>query len=259
VKRRIFIENVGILAGELFLKKQYKDYLDYELSDYLDEIKKGIHRYVVIGKYVGKKTKQKMIWKRQGNGIAYKRNLLTNNHIINLPECFEKEFEEKNKNYKDKFEIYDLFIIGQDNKDNWFEYNIKHRSKDPDIAILKYPTIGDVGPLRMLEIKKIGDSDKIEEGDFVFAIRSPHLIGPIYSEGKIVGKEIPFDIKKIKHEKSYFIHSISTTLGDSGSPIFTLYKEPELVGLMTGIIDAKSDKSFKLQYAVKINEFKKYI
>jgi len=247
----------------------YRDFLDESIGKYFRKLKKTLHSYTVVSKYTGKNTKRIELLEQKGKGIAYNNYLLTCGHIVMLPEEIVLSFEEKKKKYKDKFMLDDMIIVGLDDVGVPIEYKLKVSKKDPDIAILKYPVFvpehirqnyKDSVVYRMSRIKKLGDSDKIEAGDFIFAIKTPALIEPMYDEGKITSSTIPDNVK-LENKESYFLHTIETFPGDSSDPIFALYKTPELIGLITGnvTVTLKDKRQLNLPYAVKINEFKKYL
>jgi len=244
---------------------RYKDFLDIEIGEEYKKLLKNMYEFLVIAKYIGKGSRVLQEQQRYGKGIAYKDKLLTNGHIIDTPYEYKGKFKENGKIYEDTFEKYDEVVCGIDDKGVPATFSIKLKKLDPDIAILKIPYFipGSRGgkPYKFSRLSKLGDSREIEVGDFIFTIRTPAMFEPLYDEGKITAKKVPDEVGNIERKKSYFLHNIDVFPGDSADPVFALYDGPELIGLTCGkiYVRLKNREELSLPYAVKINEFKRYL
>ena len=148
--------------------------------------------------------------------------ILTNNHVI------EKAEEIKVKLYNGK--VYDAEVIGRDPK--------------TDIALIKIEADEE------LPVAKLGDSDKLQVGEWVIAIGNPfgleHTVtaGIISAKGRVIGAG-PYD--------DFLQTDASINPGNSGGPLFNL--KGEVVGINTAIIAGGQGIGF----AIPINMAKRLL
>ncbi len=148
--------------------------------------------------------------------------ILTNNHVI------EKAEEIKVKLYNGK--VYDAEVIGRDPK--------------TDIALIKIEADEE------LPVAKLGDSDKLQVGEWVVAIGNPfgleHTVtaGIISAKGRVIGAG-PYD--------DFLQTDASINPGNSGGPLFNL--KGEVVGINTAIIAGGQGIGF----AIPINMAKRLL
>ena len=229
---------MAILSTDL-MDIQFKDAhdKDYDESEIFskyepDDIVRDFHlsSYQIIGR------------EKWGRALAFKNKLLTCNHLLD-----EKPF----LIYKteDGLEPIPLTEI-------W-------RDAENDVAVISPPRIYAKMPSgKKISVKlrntnySLGDSDKIEVGDYVMIPRSPQMEwGEYFGDGKIVGKEPFGEFKKRKHLMMYDVHC---TKGDSASPIIGLYDGvPHILGFHSAYL--YSSDGYKVSVGVKINEYKKYL
>ena len=142
--------------------------------------------------------------------------MLTNNHVVSgATEIKVRLSDDKS---------YDAKIVGSDSK--------------TDIALLK------VKPNGALPFATLGDSDKLEVGDWVIAIGNPFGLGQTVTTGIISGKDRqigqgPYD--------DFLQTDASINPGNSGGPLFDL--SGNVVGINTAIVAGGSGVGF----AVPIN------
>ena len=148
--------------------------------------------------------------------------ILTNNHVI------EKAEEIKVKLHNGK--VYDAEVIGRDPK--------------TDIALIKIEADEE------LPVAKLGDSDKLQVGEWVIAIGNPfgleHTVtaGIISAKGRVIGAG-PYD--------DFLQTDASINPGNSGGPLFNL--KGEVVGINTAIIAGGQGIGF----AIPINMAKRLL
>lgn len=148
--------------------------------------------------------------------------IVTNNHVIaNADEVIVLLSDEKK---------YQAKVVGQDPK--------------TDIAILKIKAEGS------LPYVELGDSDKLETGDWVVAIGNPFALertvtaGIVSAKGRVIGVG-PYD--------NFIQTDASINPGNSGGPLFNL--AGEVVGINTAIFAAGQG----LGFAIPINIAKNLI
>lgn len=159
-----------------------------------------------------------------GSGVIISADgyILTNNHVV------EKADEITVKLYNQK--EYKAKIIGKD--------------KETDLAIIKINTNG-------LKAAQIGDSDKIEVGDWVIAVGSPFGLeqtvtqGIISAKGRIIGAG-PYD--------DFLQTDAAINPGNSGGPLINL--NGEVIGINTAIT-SRSGGYEGVGFAIPINMAKK--
>ncbi|MCX8093705.1 MAG: DegQ family serine endoprotease [Candidatus Goldbacteria bacterium] len=159
-----------------------------------------------------------------GSGVIISADgyILTNNHVV------EKADEITVKLYNQK--EYKAKIVGRD--------------KETDLAIIKINANG-------LKPAKIGDSDKVEVGDWVIAVGSPFGLeqtvtqGIISAKGRIIGAG-PYD--------DFLQTDAAINPGNSGGPLINL--DGEVIGINTAIT-SRSGGYEGVGFAIPINMAKK--
>ncbi|MBI5327966.1 MAG: DegQ family serine endoprotease [Deltaproteobacteria bacterium] len=147
--------------------------------------------------------------KRQSLGSGFIINkegyIITNNHVIeNAEEIVVALSDKKEKEYKAK-------IVGKDAR--------------LDVALIKIDANGD------LPVALLGDSDKLEIGEWVMAIGNPfglsHTVtaGIVSAKGRVIGAG-PYD--------NFIQTDAAINPGNSGGPLFNL--KGEVIGINTAII-----------------------
>ncbi|MBI3754318.1 MAG: DegQ family serine endoprotease [Deltaproteobacteria bacterium] len=148
-------------------------------------------------------------FKRQSLGSGFIINkegyILTNNHVIeNAEEIIVTLAEKGGKEYKAK-------VVGRDAR--------------LDVALIKIDANGD------LPVAALGDSDKLEIGEWVMAIGNPfglgHTVtaGIVSAKGRVIGAG-PYD--------NFIQTDAAINPGNSGGPLFNL--RGEVIGINTAII-----------------------
>lgn len=139
--------------------------------------------------------------------------ILTNNHVV------EKAQQIKVKLYDSR--EYDATVVGRDPK--------------TDIALLK------INPRQTLPVATLGDSDKLEVGEWVIAIGNPfgleHTVtaGIVSAKGRVIGQG-PYD--------DFIQTDASINPGNSGGPLFNL--RGEVIGINTAIISGGQGIGFAI-------------
>ncbi|MBI3398125.1 MAG: DegQ family serine endoprotease [Deltaproteobacteria bacterium] len=148
-------------------------------------------------------------FKRQSLGSGFIINkegyILTNNHVAeNAEEIIVTLSDKKEKEYKAK-------VVGKDVK--------------LDVALIKIDATAD------LPVATLGDSDKLEVGEWVMAIGNPfgfsHTVtaGIVSAKGRVIGAG-PYD--------NFIQTDAAINPGNSGGPLFNL--KGEVIGINTAII-----------------------
>jgi len=143
--------------------------------------------------------------KSLGSGFIIDKEgyILTNNHVIEKAEEITVKLADKKE--------YDAKVIGTDPK--------------TDLALIKIKAAGD------LPVAHLGDSDTLEEGEWVVAIGNPFGLeqtvttGIISAKGRVIGAG-PYD--------DFLQTDASINPGNSGGPLFNL--KGEVVGINTAIV-----------------------
>lgn len=156
-------------------------------------------------KFFGDRYPREFRQKSLGSGLIIDKegHILTNNHVIEKAEEIKVKLSDK----KD----YDARVIGRDPK--------------TDLALIKIEADVD------LPVAKMGDSDKLEVGEWVIAIGNPfgleHTVtaGIISAKGRVIGAG-PYD--------DFLQTDASINPGNSGGPLFNL--QGEVVGINTAIV-----------------------
>ncbi|MCX8022002.1 MAG: DegQ family serine endoprotease [Syntrophorhabdaceae bacterium] len=175
-------------------------------------------------KFFGDRPRREFKTRSLGSGFIIDRDgyILTNNHVV------EKATSIKVKLSDDK--EYDAKVIGRDPK--------------TDIALIK------INAKQNLPVATLGDSDKLEVGDWVIAIGNPfgleHTVtaGIVSAKGRVIGAG-PYD--------DFIQTDASINPGNSGGPLFNL--KGEVVGLNTAIVSGGQGIGF----AIPINVAKEML
>ncbi len=165
------------------------------------------------GAHPYKKYKQKSL----GSGFIISKDgyILTNNHVVSNADEINVTLSNKHT-YKAK-------IIGVDPK--------------TDIALIKINPKSDEN----LKIVKLGDSDKLEVGEWVIAVGNPFgfsrtvTAGIVSAKGRVIG-EGPYD--------SFIQTDAAINPGNSGGPLVNM--KGEVVGINTAIIAAAQGIGFAI-------------
>jgi serine protease Do len=145
--------------------------------------------------------------------------IFTNNHVIEMAEEVKVTLADKRE--------FDAEIVGHDPK--------------TDIALIKIKDAKDIVPLAL------GDSDKIEVGDWVVAIGNPFNLGHTVTAGIVSAKYRnigagPYD--------NFIQTDASINPGNSGGPL--LNTNGEVIGINT-LITSPSGGSIGIGFAIPIN------
>jgi serine protease Do len=162
--------------------------------------------------------------KSLGSGFIIDKEgfILTNNHVIEKAEEITVKLSDKKE--------YDAQVIGKDPR--------------TDLALIKIKAAGD------LPVAHLGDSDKLEVGEWVVAIGNPFGLeqtvttGIISAKGRVIGAG-PYD--------DFIQTDASINPGNSGGPLFNL--EGEVVGINTAIVAGGQGIGF----AIPVNMAKKLL
>jgi len=143
--------------------------------------------------------------KSLGSGFIIDKEgyIITNNHVVEKAEQIKVKLSDKKE--------YDAQVIGTDPK--------------TDLALIKIKAAGS------LPVVRLGDSDKLEVGEWVVAIGNPFGLeqtvttGIISAKGRVIGAG-PYD--------DFLQTDASINPGNSGGPLFNL--KGEVVGINTAIV-----------------------
>ena len=175
-------------------------------------------------KFFGGEIPQEFETKSLGSGVIIDKEgyIVTNNHVIeNAKEILVTLSTEKD---------YEAEVIGRDKK--------------TDLALIKITAEED------LDVAPLGDSDKLEVGEWVIAIGNPFGLaetvtaGIVSAKGRVIGAG-PYD--------DFIQTDASINPGNSGGPLFNLWGE--VVGINTAIIATGQGIGF----AIPINMAKQLI
>jgi len=128
--------------------------------------------------------------------------------------------------------------------DKEFEAEVKGRDPKTDLALIKIKSSKD------LPIAELGDSDKLEIGEWVMAIGNPFgltqtvTVGIVSAKGRVIGSG-PYD--------DFIQTDASINPGNSGGPLFNIHGE--VVGINTAIVASGQGIGF----AIPINAAKEIV
>ncbi|AHH08066.1 trypsin-like peptidase domain-containing protein [Borrelia anserina] len=153
--------------------------------------------------------------------------VLTNSHVVDNTIEFEIRTYDK-KSYKAK-------LIGKDDK--------------KDIALISFES-GDAN----IEIAELGDSDKLEVGDWVIAVGSPHSFSFSVTAGIISGLHRSAN-PNLKARNLFIQTDAAINRGNSGGPLVNI--KGEVIGINTWIFSSNiGGGNVGLGFAIPINDAK---
>jgi serine protease Do len=156
-------------------------------------------------RFFGDQRPREFRQKSLGSGFIIDKDgyILTNNHVVEKAEQIKVKLSDGKE--------YDAKVIGTDPK--------------TDLALIKIRAPGD------LPVARLGDSDRLEVGEWVVAIGNPFGLeqtvttGIISAKGRVIGAG-PYD--------DFLQTDASINPGNSGGPLFDL--KGEVVGINTAIV-----------------------
>jgi serine protease Do len=153
--------------------------------------------------------------KSLGSGFIIDKEgyILTNNHVVEKASTIKVRLSDDKE--------YDAKVVGKDSK--------------TDIALIK------INAKNNLPVAAMGDSDKLEVGDWVVAIGNPYGLdhtvtaGIVSAKGRVIGQG-PYD--------DFIQTDASINPGNSGGPLFDL--SGQVVGINTAIISGGQGIGFAI-------------
>ncbi|HOJ50810.1 MAG TPA: Do family serine endopeptidase [Spirochaetota bacterium] len=166
-----------------------------------------------------------------GTGIIISPDgyIITNNHVVQAAETIIVNLNDK-RTFKAK-------IIGADEK--------------TDIALLKIDAKG-----VKLPVAPLGDSDKIEVGDFAIAIGNPFGLNWTFTFGVISATGRSNAVDENAPFKSYIQTDVSINPGNSGGPLLNI--RGQVIGINSAIYST-SGGSIGIGFAIPINIVKNVV
>ncbi|HWU39845.1 MAG TPA: DegQ family serine endoprotease [Candidatus Acidoferrum sp.] len=177
-----------------------------------------------FNRFFGDAPQRDFVQRSLGSGFIIDKDgyIITNNHVIEgASEIHVRLSTEKE---------YEAEIIGRDSK--------------TDIALIKIKAWSD------LPVVELGDSDRVEIGEWVMAIGNPFglshtvTVGIVSAKGRVIGSG-PYD--------DFIQTDASINPGNSGGPLFNI--SGEVVGINTAIVASGQGIGF----AIPINEAKEIL
>ncbi len=196
------------------------------LDDFFKDFR-GFHGFFgdeFFKRFFGDRYPREFRQKSLGSGFVIDKEgyILTNHHVIEKAEEITVKLSDK--------KIYDAQVVGQDPK--------------TDLALIKIKADGD------LPVARLGDSEKLEVGEWVIAIGNPFGLeqtvtaGIISAKGRVIGAG-PYD--------DFLQTDASINPGNSGGPLFNL--KGEVVGINTAIVA----RGQGIGFAIPINMAKRLL
>lgn len=165
---------------------------------------------------------------RRGMGsgliIDAEGHVLTNNHVIHGADVIKVKLQNEKE--------YNAKLIGSDAK--------------TDIALIKI--IREKGDTTRFPFLTMGDSDKLEVGEWVVAIGNPFglshtvTVGVVSAKGRQIGAG-PYD--------DFIQTDASINPGNSGGPLFNV--KGEVIGINTAIVSGNTGGNVGIGFAIPIN------
>ncbi len=156
--------------------------------------------------------------------VSHDGYILTNYHVV-----------------KDAAEINVKLADGED-----FPAHLIGRDEKTDLALLK------IEPTKTLVAAPLGDSDRVEVGEWVVAIGSPFglshsvTVGVVSGKGRVLG-DGPYD--------DYLQSDAAVNPGNSGGPLANI--KGEVIGINTAIFSqGRNPRSLGISFAIPINQAK---
>jgi serine protease Do len=169
----------------------------------------------LIEKYFGDLPTREYTQKSLGSGFLIDREgyILTNNHVVEKASSIKVKLSDGKE--------YDAKVVGKDGK--------------TDIALIR------INARSGLPVAIMGDSDKLEVGDWVVAIGNPYgldhtvTMGIVSAKGRVIGQG-PYD--------DFIQTDASINPGNSGGPLFNL--KGEVVGISSAIFSGGQGIGFAI-------------
>lgn len=166
-------------------------------------------------KFFGDTPRREYKQRSLGSGFIIDKDghILTNNHVVEKASSIRVKLTDGKE--------YEAKVIGKDPK--------------TDIALIK------INAKNSLPVATIGDSDKLEVGDWVLAIGNPFGLertvtcGIVSAKGRVIGQG-PYD--------DFIQTDASINPGNSGGPLFNL--RGEVVGINTAIVSGGQGIGFAI-------------
>ena len=166
-------------------------------------------------KFFGDAPQREFKQRSLGSGFIIDKEgyILTNNHVVEKASAIKVRLKDGKE--------YDAKIVGRDSK--------------TDIAVIKIVTKNGVS------VAPLGDSDKLEVGEWVLAVGNPfglqHTVtaGIVSAKGRVIGQG-PYD--------DFIQTDASINPGNSGGPLFNL--NGEVVGINTAIVSGGTGIGFAI-------------
>jgi serine protease Do len=173
-------------------------------------------------KFFGDAPRKEFKQKSLGSGFIIDKEgyILTNNHVVEKASSIKVKLSDEKE--------YDAKVIGKDAK--------------TDIALIK------INAKNSLPVAILGDSDRLEVGDWVLAMGNPfgleHTVtaGIVSAKGRVIGQG-PYD--------DFIQTDASINPGNSGGPLFNL--KGEVVGINTAIVSGGQGIGFAIPVNVAKN------
>jgi serine protease Do len=168
-----------------------------------------------FNKYFGDAPTKEFKQRSLGSGFIIDKEgyILTNNHVVEKASSIKVKLSDG----KD----YDATIVGKDAK--------------TDIALIK------INARNSLPVASLGDSDRLEVGDWVMAVGNPYgldhtvTVGIVSAKGRVIGQG-PYD--------DFIQTDASINPGNSGGPLYNL--QGEVIGINTAIISGGQGIGFAI-------------
>ncbi|HVN24596.1 MAG TPA: DegQ family serine endoprotease [Syntrophorhabdales bacterium] len=166
-------------------------------------------------KFFGDHPQREFKQRSLGSGFIIDKEgyILTNNHVVEKASAIKVRLKDGKE--------YDAKVVGKDSK--------------TDIAVIKISTKNGV------TVAPLGDSDKLEVGEWVLAVGNPfgleHTVtaGIVSAKGRVIGQG-PYD--------DFIQTDASINPGNSGGPLFNL--KGEVVGINTAIVSGGTGIGFAI-------------
>ncbi len=203
---------------------QYKDSVVYITTEQIVKVRNPLYSDPILRNFFGSPGGSK-IEKRRGLGTGFILSengyVCTNHHVINGMDTVHVKVDEIN---------YEARIIGSD--------------AQTDIALLK------IDPRQKLKPIYLGDSDKVEVGDWAVAIGNPFGLDRTFTVGVISAKgRRDVDFMGGSHLQT----DASINPGNSGGPLINIYGE--VIGI-NRMIYSKSGGYMGIGFAIPMNTAK---
>ncbi len=181
-------------------------------------------------KFFGDRDRERKPRAGMGSGFIIDKDghILTNNHVIDGADEIVVLIQDGNNGEKE----YDAKLVGTDSK--------------TDIALIKLDL--KEGDRKNFPTLSLGDSDKLEVGEWVVAIGNPFGLSHTVTVGVVSAKERnigsgPYD--------EFIQTDASINPGNSGGPLMNI--KGEVIGINTAIISGNTGGNVGIGFAIPIN------